>query len=229
MFAGQRVEFFPLAVQHWFSRRIAPDHRTPSRQKLADAGPDVVRIVKRGDHTGPRQRSQSGDRGGQFHPVIRSESDFAQYAFPSPNWRMHAQPPGPRLPKHDPSAVSLTFIRILQRAFGNSPCAHCLARRGHMHKSVMARLTLLLRGPRRMLCRHPANDSRPFCGEKDSTRDPPERNTAPSLFSFINASRQVLVRRPLRVGTLRHSQLFSDGPRSAIPGTTTYDDGEGSR
>ncbi len=84
MLAGQLVEFFPqLAVQDWFSRRIAPAHREPLRQKLRNPTLDLLRVGEHSDSARSRQHSQSGDHGREFHPIIGEPGIAAQHAFPS--------------------------------------------------------------------------------------------------------------------------------------------------
>jgi hypothetical protein len=193
MLAGQLIEFFPkLAVQDWFSGVIAPAHRAPSRQKLRNTAPDVLRISKPGDNSRPRQRR---------NPAITAVSSIRLFvvnpALPRntrslpPQWRMHAHPPGPGFPRQDPSAISLTsLIRIPPRcAFGDSPPAHSPARTGTDAWIRDARPILLLRGSRQMLCRDPLLEVVHPAGKRRNSRAPPERNTAFSCFPFLNAKR----------------------------------------
>ena len=115
MLAGQLVEDLPSTRG---STLVFPPNcaspRAPSRQKLRDPAPDVLRIGKHGDHAWPRQCRNPANTHRQFPLIIRRERGIAvQHAFPSAALENACPAARTRIAEARPIGGGLTaFIRI---------------------------------------------------------------------------------------------------------------------
>ncbi len=105
---------FPAKLRH---------PRAPSRKKLRDPAPDVLRIGKHGDHAWPRQCRNPANTHRQFPLIIRRERGIAvQHAFPSAALENACPAARTRIAEARPIGGGLTaFIRNFQQSFGSSP------------------------------------------------------------------------------------------------------------